>query len=219
MKEYKAVFFDFDDTLGYRDHYAYECFRNILLSNVQIDDPWLLESIMQDFMLADENGNCSKKNVTDMLERDYGIILPYEDYGAYWDSRLWEFSEPMEGASEVLSVLSGKYKLGIITNGPSDGQRKKLETAGLKQFFPDEHIIVSGDYDFKKPDVRMFEAAAEKLGVSCAESVMVGDIFGRDIIGAHRAGMRPIWIWRDPGRKCYLDVERISSLRQLPEIL
>ena len=52
----KAVFFDFDDTLGDREYYAYECAKTILKKSTDIKDPIVFESILQDWMLWDEKG-------------------------------------------------------------------------------------------------------------------------------------------------------------------
>ena len=211
----KAVIFDFDDTLGNREVYAYDCWRAILKELTDIEDPFEFEAILQDVMLWDEKGNITKAHVKNRLKSVYGIELPCEDPDKYWDSRLWRYCVPLEGAEETLEELSSRYILGLLTNGPSDGQRNKLRQSGLSRFFTEDRITVSGDYPFGKPDKRIFLAAAEKLGVKPEECVYVGDIYARDVLGAHRSGMTPVWIWNRGERKCGTDIIIIHKISEL----
>lgn len=214
----KAVLFDFDDTLGNREDYAYRFFKDILEENTDITDPLEKEAVLQDIMLWDEHGNVKKTHIAEMLEEKYSIKLPYEDFTKYWNDHLWEYTVPFAGTEKVLKQLSEEYKLGVITNGPSYGQHKKLEKSGLLPYFNEEHIIVSGDYGFHKPDVRLFKTAADKIGVSVSECVFVGDIFANDILGALRSGMKAVWIWNGR-RNCNLDIPVIHVIDELPEVI
>ena len=122
---------------------------------------------------------------------------------------------PLDDAAAVLSDLQKKYILGIITNGPSDGQRKKLQKSGLLEFFDESHIVVSGDLPFRKPDPRIFLHACEKMNIEPQEAVYVGDLYGRDVIGARRAGLTPIWIQTQGNRKHESDIIVIHTLTEL----
>ncbi|MEV6968932.1 HAD family hydrolase [Hamadaea sp. NPDC051192] len=46
----------------------------------------------------------------------------------------------------------------------------------------------------RKPDPSLYEAAATRLGVSAADCWYVGDGGGRELRGAHDAGMRPVLV-------------------------
>lgn len=213
----RAIFFDLDDTIGHREASAYDCYARIIRDNSSIDDPFEFEAVVQDCMLWDEKGNINKDHIKDMLKKTYGIELPYEDLNVYWDQILWEHYVPYDDAAYTLEQLSGKYMLALLSNGPSDGQRNKLRQCGLDKYFDPERIIVSGDYGIKKPDPRIFIIACEKLGVKPEEAVYVGDIYARDVLGAHRAGLTPVWIWNWGERKCGTDtivIHKISDLLQ-----
>ena len=131
MNDIRAIFFDFDDTLGDRESYAYDCYRAILEENTQIGDPVEFEAIVQDCMIWDEKGNCNKRHVAEMLRKNYGIELPYENFHAYWDTRLWQFAHPYTETREVLEELKKRYIIGIITNGPSDGNHFRGDSSGI----------------------------------------------------------------------------------------
>ena len=86
-------------------------------------------------------------------------------------------------------------KLGIITNGPSKHQWS-VEALGIERWINKDNIVVSGDYDINKPDVRIFEIMQEKLQLPNDSLYYVGDSLENDIVGANNAGWKAIWINR-----------------------
>jgi putative hydrolase of the HAD superfamily len=85
-------------------------------------------------------------------------------------------------------------RLGIITNGDLTVQLGQLDLLGILDRF--EHVIASGEFEFAKPDPRIFEHAVSLFGVSAAEAAYVGDRFETDAIGASRAGLTGVWVDR-----------------------
>lgn len=84
------------------------------------------------------------------------------------------------------------YKVGIVTNGPSLLQNRKLDVSGLRPLL--DVAVVSGDEGVHKPDPEIFRRAAARLGVPPEECVYVGDHPVNDVQGALAAGMRPVYI-------------------------
>jgi putative hydrolase of the HAD superfamily len=219
LENIKAVFFDFDDTLGDREVYAYDCAKALLLTKIEIHDPVVFEAILQDWMLWDEKGNINKQHIVKMLKEKYQIDFTHEDFDALWDGSLWKYCVPFPDTRQTLDYLKPKYKLGIITNGPSQGQRNKLIQAGLDSYFNMDHVVVSGDYPYQKPDKRLFLQACSNLQVTPQESVYVGDIYPNDVLGSYLAGMTPIWLWTAGKRKQSTDILTIHKLSELKELL
>ncbi len=215
----KAIFFDFDDTLGFREEYAYDTFYTLFQSYLKINDEVELESILQDCMIWEEQGNIYKNHIIEMLKQKYDIELPFDDFEKWWNEEQWKAVVPFPDTIQTLEVLKEKYLLAIITNGDSIAQRKKIEQAGIMKYFDESHIFVSGDYPYRKPDTRIFENAMKQLNVKPEESIYVGDIFSNDVIGAYRAHMNPIWIWTHGDRKCHADITRIKKISDLLRIL
>jgi putative hydrolase of the HAD superfamily len=82
----------------------------------------------------------------------------------------------------------------VVTNGTAEQQERKLRHTGL-----DEHVIgwvVSEAIGAKKPDAAIFEAAARCAGSSLQDAWMIGDAARADIAGAHRLGLRSVWLHR-----------------------
>ena len=96
----------------------------------------------------------------------------------------------------MLNDLRTRAKIGIITNGESTHQRKKIASLGMSKWMPEEAIIVSGDLKFRKPDQRIFQLMAERMEVDGAQLLYVGDAFDLDVAGAVEAGWNAVWFNR-----------------------
>lgn len=101
-----------------------------------------------------------------------------------------------EDAAPTLEILRERgFKLGIISNGADDGNTQTLiDKARLRPFF--EYIISSAAFGKRKPHPAIFRAALNHFHVRAEETVMVGDTYEADILGAHAVGMNTIWITR-----------------------
>jgi FMN phosphatase YigB (HAD superfamily) len=98
---------------------------------------------------------------------------------------LWTFT--FDWVRRVLSDLNAQeYRMSVISN--SDGRTYQVfRDLGLACYF--EHIFDSEILGFEKPDPAIFEVALNKLNVSPANALYVGDIFYVDVLGANRAGL------------------------------
>ncbi|MFP4202518.1 MAG: HAD family hydrolase [Candidatus Acetothermia bacterium] len=109
-----------------------------------------------------------------------------------------KFTEIREGSlhlfeevPEVIGDLKGAFKLGMLTNGPSDLQRSKIEVLDIESWFDD--IVVSGEHGLAKPDPGIFEIALNRLEAGTEETVYIGNSPQYDILGANNAGIPVIW--------------------------
>jgi putative hydrolase of the HAD superfamily len=96
------------------------------------------------------------------------------------------------GADALVRSLAAHRGLGLLTNGPSDIQRLKLEQTGLSECFG--AVAISGELGVGKPDPAVFFEVLSQLGASPGDSLMVGDSWERDILGAIGAGLPAVWI-------------------------
>ena len=119
----------------------------------------------------------------------------------------------------ALDALAGRHELAVITNGPSDLQRRKLAVAGIDARLP--LVFISGEVGYGKPDPRIFEHALAKLGIEPDEALMVGDRVNLDVAGARAAGVHAVWLNRN-ARKNETDIAvdyEIASLSELTALL
>jgi len=97
-----------------------------------------------------------------------------------------------DGVTEILQYLKKKrYQINIITNGFSEVQRKKIETSGLKPFF--DKIFISEEIKSPKPDRAIFEHAIKSSNARKNSSLMVGDDWEVDVLGALKFGIDAVW--------------------------
>ena len=129
--------------------------------------------------------------------------------------------EAPEYASALLSELSGRYRLGLLSNYPDgDALRASLKKIGWEGYF--DAVVVSGDVGRVKPHVLPFQRMFERLGVEPDEALYVGDNWLGDIQGAKRVGMQAVWTLqyespekfeRQPG-----DVDPDLTIRHITEL-
>ena len=99
----------------------------------------------------------------------------------------------LDDVEECLGILRSKYRLGVITNGHSETQQPKLNSAVISGYF---ESVTTVDIGHGKPQVEIFDHALNTLGVSANEAVYVGDYLFWDVGGANAAGMHSVWLNR-----------------------
>lgn len=95
------------------------------------------------------------------------------------------------GALEVLDYLHHKYRMSIITNGFREVQVDKLIQTGLQKYFA--KVFISEEVGAQKPHKKIFEHAVKSMNAPKRKSLMVGDSWDADIIGAKLFGMDQIY--------------------------
>ena len=122
------------------------------------------------------------------------------------------------GAIELLEYLRPKYNLYILSNGFKELQSRKMKTAGIDKYF--DALILSEEIGVNKPDSRLYEHAMRKTSSNPQESLMIGDMFDTDIVGAANFGMDSIYY--NPKGKTghpYAPTYEVRHLLEIKEIL
>ena len=114
---------------------------------------------------------------------------------------------------ETLAYLSEKYKLYVITNGYSGIQRMKIANSGLSPYLT--NVFISDVVGYYKPDRRIFEYAVKCSNARKRESVMIGDNFDSDIVGAKNFGMDQIYLTAEDESLLFQPTKVISSIKDL----
>lgn len=122
------------------------------------------------------------------------------------------------GAIKLLEYLHPKYDLYILSNGFKELQEHKMQTAGLRKYF--KKIVLSEDIGINKPNPELFIHALQVANASIAESIMIGDMFDTDIVGAAGVEMDQIFYNRKGLDKLPFEpTYQVSNLLQIKEIL
>jgi len=119
----------------------------------------------------------------------------------------------------VLTELSKKYTLAMVTNGAADIQNHKIEKSHLAKYF--NSIIISGVFGIRKPNPEPFIEALNHLNAKPDEAIMIGNSLDSDIEGAQATDIKAVWLNRD-NQKNDTDITpnfEITDLYQLKTII
>ena len=211
MKPYKAIFLDWDDTIGDWTTAEHKALQDIY-KTYRLDR---LYPTFEDYLNAYKpynlelwgmygRGEVSKNKLH--FERFYRPIegLPITDDGLrnlaheMGDEFLQltnKYFCLMPDAGRVVKYLASKYPLTIISNGFKEVQYYKFEHSGLAPYFT--HRLISEEVGINKPQPEIFRIALERNGIAADEAVMIGDSYSSDIAGAKAAGIDQIWVKAD----------------------
>ena len=198
----RAVLFDLDGTLldrraTFRRHLELQLGRH-----PDMFDREQAPRYVRRLLAMDENGTLDRAAFFDLAEADFGLA-PGSAATLAADFERWfpEECVPLPGIAETLPALRELgLALGLITNGRSLIQRRKLRGLGLEASF--DTVVISEELGVRKPDARIFLHALERLDVEAAQAAYVGDNPAPDIAGARGAGLKAVWrrddFWPEP---------------------
>lgn len=188
----RSVLFDLDRTLLDRDSSVssfarsqYERFRP-RLNGIQRDD------FVGTFIRLDARGSVWKDLVYQRMVGELPISsVTAEELFADFDANIADHYIPFPNLHRTLDELSGKYRLGLITNGKTHFQNRTIEKLAIRAYFP--VILISEAEGVRKPDAEIFHRALRLLKVLPNEAVYIGDHPIWDIQAAHDAGLFAFW--------------------------
>ncbi len=234
MKRYKDIFIDFDDTL-------YDTHGNAVIALHELFEAMELGQWFADpSVFYDEywkaNINLWRRYAKEEITREYLIVErfryplsfgkglePDEALCLQANDMFLDFcsSKPglIDGACELVDDLQRKgYPLHLCSNGFHEVQYKKLEACGLAGRF--DTVILSEDAGANKPSQQFFDYALRETGASRESTLMIGDNFETDILGAKRAGLGTAYFNRFPDYPAPEPVDyEVTSLRELIELI
>jgi putative hydrolase of the HAD superfamily len=97
----------------------------------------------------------------------------------------------VEGARKVLEHLHGRYEVAIITNGFKEVQYDKIIKSELSKYF--RKIFISEEVGAQKPAKKIFEYALKSMNAPKKSSLMIGDSWDADIMGARNFGIDQVY--------------------------
>lgn len=123
---------------------------------------------------------------------------------------------PFPDAEEVLAALRARHIPVHLVSNNVDFLPITLENLGWGRTFGS--VTYSQEIAVAKPDPRLFRLALDRAGCAAEDATFVGDTWATDVVGAQRAGLRPVWLDRSaaaarPG------VPTIHDLRELLPLL
>jgi putative hydrolase of the HAD superfamily len=216
----RAVLFDLDDTLAERAATLAEyvpCFVRDFAAQLQTSDAAVVAA---ELARVDRNGY-NPQRAADLAALALWSTSPgARRLNEHWREHFVACTRGRAGLREVFDALvAAGLRTGVVTNGPTAGQRRKLELLGLRDRIG--ALAISEELGVAKPDPRIFHAALAQLAVEPGECVFIGDNPEKDVLAAQALGMRAIWLRGElpwpagtaPAR------ESIATLRELLPLL
>lgn len=228
MREHKNIFIDLDDTLydfkaasreSFYETYTllrYERFFSSFEEYMQIYTP-------RNLQLWEQYG---RGEITKSELNRIRYNHPLETVGIHDEKLAAQFCKEALGriptkniliphTKELLDYLYPKYNLYILSNGFQELQEQKMQTTGIRHYF--KALILSDHIGKNKPNRELFEHALNSTGSTVENSIMIGDMFETDIIGAANIGMEQIYF--NPNKKENLPFKPTYEVGKLTEIL
>jgi len=219
----KAVVFDLDDTLISEKSYTFSGFDAV--SQILSKD---LQKTSCEIATELKKLYCKDSSfVFNRLLDNYDF--PYNQKYIETIVEAFRLHQPkIEFYSDVMPFLaflkSMKIKAGIITDGYSITQKKKLEQLKASELF--EAIIVTDDLggrDFWKPNPMAFQLMRSKLKVKYSEMIYVGDNPSKDFYISQLHPVKTVKILRELSvhndREYYKGIKEHYQVQSLGELV
>lgn len=202
--KYKSLFIDLDDTLWDIHQNAKECLEEIYVDYGYQQYYPTFNDYYNVYMPSNHHlwglyrqGKIRKDEL--IVER---FLVPVREFGiddaAYAKSLSDDFLERtthktklIDGAIDLLDYLKPKYRMHILSNGFREVQFKKIENSGLRPYF--DKIILSEDAGINKPHPDIFTYALKNTNSRRVETLMIGDSWEADIVGARDSRIAQLW--------------------------
>jgi len=231
MKEYKHLFFDLDHTLWDFDRSAQETIAELFelyglhrfapLKPLQFYKAFRMVNFK--FWAQYNQGLITKEEIRDMRFR-----LVFEELGLpaqecppkIGTEYLYNCPKKpylLPQCLETIEALSEHFTLHILTNGFEDVQSLKLQSSGIAHFF--KTVTTSECTGHKKPHPIIFGHALDKAVAQKQESLMIGDNWDTDIMGAHGFGMDSVYYNPEKKEKPLWEISEIHSLSELKKMI
>jgi len=207
----ELILFDLDDTLMAFDLVTDKAWdmaadKFINENNLKIDKSFLLEKINETkkwYWGDPERHKIGRKNLVnarrEVVKLALKHIIDIGDSALLCNTKLERFADNytqihetlwylFEGAEETLQKIKEKnIKLGIVSNGTSEGQRGKLKRFDIEKYF--DYFYIEGELGFGKPDARVFEYMLQETKIDSKKIIMIGDNPDWDIEPPQKLGI------------------------------
>lgn len=195
MQRYDTILFDADGTLldflrGEREALILACGKHgISLSEKEIKE---YSAINDSLWKALERGEIDKET---LRVKRFELFCSLEGFSCDYNKLSLDYTDILskqqfliDGAEELVSSLSEKCRLYIITNGIGYVQRNRFALSSIGRYFLE--LFISEEVGYEKPSIHFFEYVAERIpNYDASRTLVVGDSMTSDMKGGIGAGI------------------------------
>lgn len=208
----KGVVFDLWNTLAYESEYPNPVVQMAKMLGIAEHPNW--HSLIERAYMTD-----SVSGIEEALKRLERLVPlspvdpdPYVEMFRKYDGTTRLFDDVLP----CLRSLRPNYRLGLLTNTQSFGL-EFIRESNLFELF--DETCMSFECGFLKPDPKIFQCVALRLGLPPERLIMVGDNLEKDVLAAEAEGWSGILIKRTFGSLSHAELgSHIRTVRSLSEI-
>lgn len=204
----KGVIFDLDDTLYSEKQYVRSGYKQVAeflgkqdaekkIWNYFLEDKQAIDAYLEEVGEVDKKAQC---------------LLVYRNHMP--EINLYS------GVREMIEDLRCKgVKIGIITDGRVEGQKKKIKALGLEDMVDD--IIITdelGGIQFRKPNDISFRIMQNRWRIPFEQIIYVGDNLVKDFQAPKQLGMRSLYFRNEDGIYNICDGDVTSEITSIEEM-
>lgn len=220
----KVILIDIDDTLLDFHKCAEQAIRTTCAEqSVTCSDELIREFFDTTAMLWSriEKGTLTKSEMYKLrwtsIFSKFGIDFDGELFDRLFRANFRHTSIPVDGAREMLSELSGTYRLFAASNASYDQQIERLTRSDLLRYV--EKVFTSESVGYVKPSKEFFEQCLKDIGdYEKSEILMLGDSLSADISGGKAYGIKTCYFDRGSGASVTPDVTPDITIKALTEL-
>ncbi|TKG94803.1 noncanonical pyrimidine nucleotidase, YjjG family [Puteibacter caeruleilacunae] len=204
MNKYKHLFFDLDNTIWDFNRNSINALRKALNTIHLNEMPFKFDDFLRHYLKINEyywqqyrERKITKKELINkrfsQTFEELKLTMPVtaEDLNDIYLQEMALQVQLFSNAIEVLEYLTPKYTLHIITNGFREVQLNKMKNSNLEKYF--KNVFISEVIQAPKPSKKIFEHAVKSCNARKRESLMIGDSWEADILGAYRFGIDQVY--------------------------
>lgn len=202
MNEWQAVVFDLDDTLYPEKDFVLSGFRavaNWASAQFNIEG----EQAYRELSTLYKSG--IRARTFDLWLENHGFTTDLLTQMVQIYRQHTPCLTPFPATLALLPRLTVRYKLGLVSDGYLDVQRRKWQALGLNPFF--DAVVFSDEFGRHawKPNSYPFQVVLQRLAISPVHAVYIADNPLKDFIGARQIGMHTIRIKGTDGEYSHLE--------------
>jgi len=177
-----------------------EILRAKRMRSVQLEQGTQVSNVEDRKDVQSMAGRCCPEIVLEyvfqILFRQKGVEASYElsvHAGQFFRILSLKYIKLYRGITDMLKALKDKgRKVYLLSNAQQIFTEYEMNFLDIKKYF--DGILLSSEAGFMKPDQRFYQLAIERFSIDTRTSVMIGNDFTCDILGAKAAGLDAFYV-------------------------